>query len=70
MLPVCLLPIPRLTIVIDPSQFSRIIQALALSVIEGFQDLRSIGELRQRWEEIKKLRTVSTSPVKNIVSPA
>ena len=25
------------------------------SIIQAFQDLRYLGELRQRWEEIKKL---------------
>jgi len=43
-----MLPVPRITISIDSSQFTRIIQA--------FQDLRYIGEMRQRWEEIKKLQ--------------
>jgi len=41
--------------------FSRIIQALVLNEVEGFQDLRYIGELRQRWEEIKKLQSSTTS---------
>lgn len=27
------------------------------SIIQGFQDLRYIGELRQGWEEIKKLQS-------------
>lgn len=40
-----LLPEPRISITID---FTAIIQA--------FQDLRYIGELRQRWDEIKKLQ--------------
>jgi len=26
------------------------------SIIQAFQDLRYLGELRQRWEEIKKLQ--------------
>jgi hypothetical protein len=26
------------------------------SIIQAFQDLRYIGELRQRWNEIKKLQ--------------
>ena len=36
---------PKLLIPID---YARIVQA--------FQDLRYIGELRQRWQEIKKLQ--------------
>jgi hypothetical protein len=43
-----LLPLPRITIMVNSAQFSHIIQA--------FQDLRYIGEMRQRWEEIKKLQ--------------
>src|SRR3989344_9518159 len=42
-----LLPLPRLNIVVNQVNFDRIIQA--------FQDLRYIGEMRQRWVEIKKL---------------
>lgn len=38
-------PHPRINITIDFT-----------SVIRTFQDLRYIGELRQRWEEIKKLQ--------------
>lgn len=38
------LPEPRLSII----NFN--------SVVEAFQDLRYIGELRQRWNEIKKLQ--------------
>ncbi|OGH14230.1 MAG: hypothetical protein A2687_05905 [Candidatus Levybacteria bacterium RIFCSPHIGHO2_01_FULL_38_26] len=40
-----LLPEPRINITIDFS-----------SIINAFQDLRYIGELRQRWNEIKKLQ--------------
>jgi len=29
-------------------------------IIETFQDLRYIGELRQRWNEIKKLQNTPT----------
>ena len=36
---------PRLIIPVDYTQ-----------VIKAFQDLRYIGEMRQRWEEIKKLQ--------------
>ena len=39
------LPLPRLTLTLDFT-----------SIIHSFQDLRYIGELRQRWEEIKKLK--------------
>jgi len=49
MLQIILLPVPRITIMVDSFQFDCIIQA--------FQDLRYIGELRQRWEEIKKLQS-------------
>lgn len=45
-----LLPEPRLNITIDFG-----------SIIQAFQDLRYIGELRQRWNEIKKLQ--STLPI-------
>lgn len=41
-----MLPEPRLIITINLA-----------SIIQAFQDLRYIGELRQRWEEIKKLQT-------------
>jgi hypothetical protein len=40
-----LLPEPRIIINIDFT-----------SIINTFQDLRYIGQLRQRWEEIKKLQ--------------
>ena len=40
------LPKPNITIVLNQANFGRIIQT--------FQDLRYIGKLRQRWEEIKK----------------
>jgi hypothetical protein len=43
-----LLPLPRITIMADEVKFDRIMQ--------GFQNLSYIGELRQRWEEIKKLQ--------------
>ena len=54
-----MLPKPRLSITID---FNAIIQI--------FQDLRYIGELRQRWNEIKKLQkynpsTIGVRPIKN-----
>jgi len=39
------LPSPELTITAE-----------LVSAIEAFQDLRYIGELRQRWHEIKKLQ--------------
>jgi len=39
------LPLPRLILTIDIP-----------SIIQAFQDLRYIGELRQRWNEIKKLQ--------------
>lgn len=39
-----MLPSPKLTIQINFS-----------SIINAFQDIRYIGELRQRWDEIKKL---------------
>ena len=48
-----LLPLPQITIMVNSSQFTRIIQA--------FQDLRYIGEMRQRWEEIKKLQLSNIS---------
>ena len=44
-----LLPLPRLNIVVNQVNFDRIIQA--------FQDLRYIGEMRQRWNEIKRLQS-------------
>jgi len=40
-----MLPEPRLNILIDFT-----------AILEVFQDNRYIGELRQRWSEIKKLR--------------
>jgi hypothetical protein len=40
-----LLPEPRISITIDFT-----------AIIKVFQDLRFIGELRQRWEEIKKIQ--------------
>ncbi|HEV2339646.1 MAG TPA: hypothetical protein VGT05_02635 [Patescibacteria group bacterium] len=40
-----MLPQPWLTLTIDFT-----------SIIQAFQDLRYIGELRQRWLEIKKLQ--------------
>ena len=43
-----MLPLPRITIMADEVKLGTIIQA--------FQDLRYIGELRQRWDEIKKLQ--------------
>jgi len=46
------LPLPRINIIVNQADFGRIIQA--------FQDLRWIGEMRQRWEEIKKLQTHSS----------
>ena len=49
------LPLPRITIMVNSVQFTRIIQA--------FQDLRYIGEMRQRWEEIKKLQMGSVAAV-------
>jgi|GEM_PF-4629763 len=39
------LPLPRITLTIDFP-----------SVIGAFQDMRYIGELRQRWSEIKMLQ--------------
>ena len=42
-----LLPLPRHNIVVSQTNFDRIIQA--------FQDLRYIGEMRQRWGEIMNL---------------
>jgi len=39
-----MLPVPRVNISLDFA-----------SIIQSFQDLRYIGELRQRWEDIKKL---------------
>lgn len=43
------LPQPRINIIADELKLETIIQA--------FQNLSYIGELRQRWEEIKKLQT-------------
>ena len=43
------LPAPRITIMINSAQFTRIIQE--------FQDIRYIGKMRQKWEEIKQLQT-------------
>lgn len=43
------LPKPNITIPVNQLNFDRIIQV--------FQDLRYIGEMRQRWEEIKRLQT-------------
>ena len=43
------LPLPSITILINSSHFTHIIQTI--------QDLRNIGKLKQRWEEIKKLQT-------------
>jgi hypothetical protein len=40
-----MLPKPRINITIDFT-----------SIIQAFQDLRFIRELKQRWEEIKKLQ--------------
>lgn len=51
------LPLPRLNTVVSQINFDRIIQA--------FQDLRYIGEMRQRWEEIKRLQ-ISTLTIKSI----
>jgi hypothetical protein len=34
---------------------------ITAKVIESFQNLSYIGELRQRWEEIKKLKKPSFS---------
>ena len=43
------LPLPRITIIAAEVKLGTIIQA--------FQNLSYIGEMRQRWEEIKKLQT-------------
>lgn len=43
------LPLPRLIIVVNQINFDRIIQA--------FQNIGHIGELRQGWEKIKRLQT-------------
>ena len=43
------LPLLRITIIADEVKLGTIIQA--------FQNLSYIGELRQRWEEIKKLQS-------------
>jgi len=42
-----MLPLPRVTIIADEVKLGTIIQA--------FQNLSYIGEMRQRWQEIKKL---------------
>lgn len=46
------LPVPRLNILVDFE-----------AIFKAFQDIRFIGVLRQRWEEIKKLQF-------NILQPA
>jgi len=43
-----MLPQPQISITIDFE-----------GIIRTFQDIRYIGELRQRWEEIKKLQEKS-----------
>ena len=48
---ITLLPEPRLNILIDFE-----------AILEAFQDNRYVGELRQRWNEIKKLQ--HNSPVR------
>ena len=40
-----MLPVPRLNILVDFE-----------AIFKAFQDIRFIGVLRQRWEEIKKLQ--------------
>lgn len=45
-----MLRVPRIIITIDIA-----------SIIRTFQDIRHIGVLRQRWEEIKKLQDSSTA---------
>ena len=42
------LPLPRITIIAAEVKLGTIIQA--------FQNLSYIGEMRQRWEEIKRLQ--------------
>lgn len=42
-----MLPQPRINITIDFD-----------AIIKAFQDVRYIGELSQRWNEIKKLQTL------------
>ncbi len=58
-----MLPAPRINITLDFS-----------SIILEFQDVRYIGELRQRWEEIKKLQkslgnitSISNTPQKSLL---
>jgi len=36
------------------------------AIIKVFQDSRYIGELRQRWREIKKIKIVATSASPNL----
>ena len=43
-----MLPLPRITIMTDEVKLGTIIQA--------FQNLSYIGEMKQRWEEIKRLQ--------------
>jgi hypothetical protein len=44
------IPKPRLLITIDYT-----------GIVQFFQDLRYIGEMRQRWNEIKKFQVFNTS---------
>lgn len=37
------------------------ITAILNSIVDVFQDIRYIGELRQRWNEIKKLNAYTVS---------
>lgn len=45
------LPQPNINITLNQAQFGTIMQ--------GFQNLSYIGEMRQRWSEIKKLHNTS-----------
>lgn len=50
------LPKPRINIILDFT-----------SIIQAFQDSRYVGELKQIWEEIKKMRAAQPSIDSSVV---